>query len=439
MDVSVENTGAIGRKMTVKIPAADFDQNIESRLATLAKTVKLPGFRPGKVPLKVVEARYSEQVLHEAAEELISSSYHDAVVQESVETAGPPSIEPKTMTRGEDLEYVATFEVFPQIPRTDIAGTSIVRKSCQPEEEDVTRTIETLRKRRTIWEAGESAAEEGDRLLIDFKGSVNGEPFEGGEAENYPVILGGSTLLPEFEAQLTDLKTGDQGTVDLTFPEDYPNEELAGQPAKFSVDVREVAKPKLPEIDEDFIKSFGVEEGTDEAFRNQILANLEKECSQKVRSDTHEAVMEALLLGNDFEVPETLIREETERAVTAARGQMQQQGLPADTPVDPEQFRSSAERRVRLGLVMHTIVKQREIKPDDNAVRQRLEDMASSYDDPQQFIKWYSEDRSRLSQVEAAVVEDQVVEALLTDADVTDSEVSFEDLMNPTVPDIAQS
>jgi trigger factor len=439
MDVSVENTGAIGRKMTVKIPAADFDQNIESRLATLAKTVKLPGFRPGKVPLKVVEARYSEQVLHEAAEELISSSYHDAVVQESVETAGPPSIEPKTMTRGEDLEYVATFEVFPQIPRTDIAGTSIVRKSCQPEEEDVTRTIETLRKRRTIWEAGESAAEEGDRLLIDFKGSVNGEPFEGGEAENYPVILGGSTLLPEFEAQLTDLKTGDQGTVDLTFPEDYPNEELAGQPAKFSVDVREVAKPKLPEIDEDFIKSFGVEEGTDEAFRNQILANLEKECSQKVRSDTHEAVMEALLLGNDFEVPETLIREETERAVTAARGQMQQQGLPADTPVDPEQFRSSAERRVRLGLVMHTIVKQREIKPDDNAVRQRLEDMASSYDDPQQFIKWYSEDRSRLSQVEAAVVEDHVVEALLTDANVTDSEVSFEDLMNPTVPDIAQS
>jgi trigger factor len=360
-------------------------------------------------------------------------------VQESVETAGPPSIEPKTMTRGEDLEYVATFEVFPQIPRTDIAGTSIVRKSCQPEEEDVTRTIETLRKRRTIWEAGESAAEEGDRLLIDFKGSVNGEPFEGGEAENYPVILGGSTLLPEFEAQLTDLKTGDQGTVDLTFPEDYPNEELAGQPAKFSVDVREVAKPKLPEIDEDFIKSFGVEEGTDEAFRNQILANLEKECSQKVRSDTHEAVMEALLLGNDFEVPETLIREETERAVTAARGQMQQQGLPADTPVDPEQFRNSAERRVRLGLVMHTIVKQREIKPDDNAVRQRLEDMASSYDDPQQFIKWYSEDRSRLSQVEAAVVEDHVVEALLTDADVTDSKVSFEDLMNPTVPDTAQS
>ena len=439
MDVSVENTGAIGRKMTVKIPAADLDQNIQSRLSTLAKTVKLPGFRPGKVPLKVVEARYSEQVLHEAAEELISSSYHDAVVQESVETAGPPSIEPKTMTRGEDLEYVATFEVFPEIPRTDIAGTSIVRKSCQPEEGDVTRTIETLRKRRTIWEADESAAKEGDRLLIDFKGTVNGEPFEGGEAENYPVILGGSTLLPEFEEQLTDLKTGDQGTVDLTFPEDYPNEELAGQPAKFSVDVREVAKPKLPEIDEDFIKSFGVEEGTDQAFRNQILENLKKECSQKIRSDTHEAVMEALLLGNDFEVPEALIREETELAVMAARAQMQQQGLPADTPVDPEQFRNSAERRVRLGLVMHTIVKQREIKPDDNAVRQRLEDMASSYDDPQQFIKWYSEDRSRLSQVEAAVVEDHVVEALLTDADVTDSEVSFEDLMNPTVPDTMQS
>ena len=438
MDVSVENTGAIGRKMIVKIPAADLDQNIQSRLSTLAKTVKLPGFRPGKVPLKVVEARYSEQVLHEAAEELISSSYQEAVVQESVETAGPPSIEPKTMTRGQDLEYVATFEVFPQIPRTDIAGMSIIRKSCQPGEGDVGRTIETLCKRRTTWEADASAAEEGDRLLIDFKGSVNGEPFEGGEAESYPVILGGSTLLPEFEEQLTDLKTGDQRTVELTFPEDYPNEELAGQPAKFSVDVREIAKPKLPEIDKDFIKSFGVEEGTDAAFRNQILENLEKECSQKIRSDTHEAVMEALLLENDFEVPEALVREETERAVMAARAQMQQQGLPADTPVDPEQFGNAAERRVRLGLVMHAIVKQREIKPDDNAVRQRLEDMASSYDDPQQFIKWYSEDRSRLSQVEAAVVEDHVVEALLTDADVTDTEVSFEDLMNPTVPGTAQ-
>ena len=438
MDVSVENTGAIGRKMIVKIPAADLDQNIQSRLSTLTKTVKLPGFRPGKVPLKVVEARYSEQVLHEAAEELISSSYRDAVVQESVDAAGPPSIEPRTMTRGQDLEYVATFEVFPEIPRTDIAGKPIVRNSCQPGEGDVGRTIETLRKRQTIWEANESAAEEGDRLLIDFKGSVNGEPFEGGEAENYPVILGGSTLLPEFEEQLNGLKTGDQSTVELTFPDDYPNEEIAGQPAKFSIDVREVAKPKLPEIDEDFIKSFGVDEGTDEAFRSQILENLEKECSQKIRSDTHEAVMGALLLENDFEVPEALVREETERSVMAARAQMRQQGLPADTPVDPEQFKNSAERRVRLGLVMHEIVKQREIKPDDNAVRQRLEDMASSYDDPQQFIKWYSEDRGRLSQVEAAVVEDHVVEALLTDADVTDTEVSFEDLMNPTVADTTQ-
>ena len=346
MDVSVENTGAIGRKMIVKIPAADLDQNIQSRLSTLAKTVKLPGFRPGKVPLKVVEARYSEQVLHEAADELISSSYRDAVVQESVDAAGPPSIEPRTMTRGQDLEYVATFEVFPEIPRTDIAGKSIVRNSCQPGEGDVGRTIETLRKRQTIWEANESAAEEGDRLLIDFKGSVNGEPFEGGEAENYPVILGGSTLLPEFEEQLNGLKTGNQSTVELTFPDDYPNEEIAGQPAKFNIDVREVAKPKLPEIDEDFIKSFGVEEGTDKAFRSQILENLEKECSQKIRSDTHEAVMGALLLENDFEVPEALVREETERSVMAARAQMRQQGLPGDRPVDPEQLKNKAERRV---------------------------------------------------------------------------------------------
>ncbi len=431
MDVSVESTGAIERRLTIKVPATELDQNIQSRLARLAKTVKLPGFRPGKVPLKVVEARFSEQVLQEAAEELIGSSYRDAVVQESVEAAGPPAIEPTTMIRGKDLEYVATLEVFPEIPRVDIKGRKIEKKTCKVESADVDRTIETLRKRRTTWEPGETPAAEDDRLLIDFKGTIDDQPFEGSEAENYPVVIGGGTMLKEFEEQLTGTSVGDSVTVNLTFPEDYPKSEIAGKAAQFTVEVREVGKPGLPELDEDFIKSFGVEEGTEPAFRKQILENLERERDQRIRNDIRMAVIEALIEDNEFDLPGSMVEEEVDRAVMASRTQLQQQGLPSDGPVDRDLFQDSALRRVKVGLVMHEIVKQREIKPDEAAVRKRLDEMASGYDDPQQFINWYREDRSRLAQIEAAVVEDQVVEALIEEAQVTETTVSFETFMNP--------
>lgn len=431
MDVSVESTGAIERRLTIKVPATELDQNIQSRLARLAKTIKLPGFRPGKVPLKVVEARFSEQVLQEAAEELIGSSYRDAVVQESVEAAGPPAIEPTTMIRGKDLEYVATLEVFPEIPRLDIKGREIEKKTCKVESADVDRTIETLRKRRTTWEPGETPAAEDDRLLIDFRGTIDDQPFEGSEAENYPVVIGGGTMLKEFEEQLTGTSVGDSVTVNLTFPEDYPKSEIAGKAAQFNVEVREVGKPGLPELDEDFIKSFGVEEGTEPAFRKQILENLERERDQRIRNDIRMAVIEALIEDNEFDLPGSLVEEEIDRAVMASRSQLQQQGLPSDGPVDRELFQDSASRRVKVGLVMHEIVKQREIKPDEVAVRKRLDEMSSGYDDPQQFINWYREDRSRLAQIEAAVVEDQVVEALIEEAQVTETAVSFEAFMDP--------
>ena len=431
MDVSVESTGAIGRRLTIKVPAMELDRNIQSRLARLAKTVKLPGFRPGKVPLKVVEARVSEQVLQEAAEELIGSSYRDAVVQESVEAVGPPAIEPTTMVRGKDLEYVATLEVFPEIPRLDIKGCKIECKTCTVESPDVDRTIETLRKRRTTWEPGEAPATKDDRLLVDFKGTIDDEPFEGSEAENYHVVIGAGSLLKEFEDQLTGTSAGDSVTVNMTFPEDYPKSEIAGKNAQFNVDVREVGKPVLPELDEEFINSFGVKEGTEPAFRKQILENLERERDQRIRNDTRMAVIEALVEDNDFDLPVNLVEEEIDRAVTTYRSQLQQQGLPSDAPVDRDLFQDSSLRRVKIGLIMSEIIKRREITPDETAVRERLEEMAAGYDDPQQFINWYREDRSRLAQIEAAVVEDQVIEALMEEAQVTETTVSFETFMNP--------
>ena len=335
------------------------------------------------------------------------------------------------MIRGKDLEYVATLEVFPEIPRLDIKGREIEKKTCKVESADVDRTIETLRKRRTTWEPGEAPATKDDRLLVDFKGTIDDEPFEGSEAENYPVVIGAGSLLKEFEDQLTGTSAGDSVTVNMTFPEDYPKSEIAGKNAQFNVDVREVGKPVLPELDEEFINSFGVKEGTEPAFRKQILENLERERDQRMRNDTRMAVIEALVEDNEFDLPVSLVDEEIDRAIMASRSQLQQQGLPSDAPVDRDLFQDSSLRRVKIGLIMSEIIKRREIKPDETVVRERLEEMAAGYDDPQQFINWYREDRSRLAQIEAAVVEDQVIEALMEEAQVTETTVSFETFMNP--------
>ena len=268
-------------------------------------------------------------------------------------------------------------------------------------------------------------------MLVDFKGTIDDEPFEGSEAENYPVVIGAGSLLKEFEDQLTGTSAGDSVTVNMTFPEDYPKSEIAGKNAQFNVDVREVGKPVLPELDEEFIKSFGVEEGNESAFRNQILENLERERDQRMRNDTRMAVIEALVEDNEFDLPVSLVDEEIDRAIMASRSQLQQQGLPSDEPVDRGLFQDSALRRVKIGLIMSEIIKRREIKPDETVVRERLEEMAAGYDDPQQFIKWYREDPSRLAQIEAAVVENQVIEALMEEAQVTETTVSFETFMNP--------
>ena len=244
-------------------------------------------------------------------------------------------------------------------------------------------------------------------------------------------MIGAGSLLKEFEDQLTGTSAGDSVTVNMTFPEDYPKSEIAGKNAQFNVDVREVGKPVLPELDEEFIKSFGVEEGDEPAFRNQILENLERERDQRMRNDTRMAVIEALVEDNEFDLPVSLVDEEIDRAIMASRSQLQQQGLPSDAPVDRGLFQDSALRRVKIGLIMSEIIKRREIKPDETVVRERLEEMAAGYDDPQQFIKWYREDPSRLAQIEAAVVEDQVIEALMEVAQVTETTVSFETFMNP--------
>ena len=431
MDVSIENTGAIGRRMTVKVPAEKLAGAVTTRLKRLARTAKIAGFRPGKVPMKVIESRFADQALAEAADELISSNYFAAISDQSLEPAGPPAIEPKSLTRGEDLEFVANFEIFPEVSKTELTGMSIERQNCEVGDDDIDRTIDTLRSQRTNFTTAEKNAEMGDQVTVDFKGRVDGEIFQGGEANDYAIVLGKGALLKEFEDGLMGASAGDDLTIKLTFPEDYPGIEVAGKDAEFEVKLKEVGVPEMPEVDDEFIKTFGIEDGSVESFRKEIQTSLERERDQRSRAKIRQSVLEALMKDNEFEAPSALVDEEINRSIAAVRQQLQQQGLPHDAPIDRANYLDEAYRRVRLGLAMHGVVKRLEIKPDPDLVRERITEMGSSYSDPDQFLKWYYEDKSRLAQIESVVVEEQAIDALLQEASVSDTSVGFEEFMRP--------
>jgi len=434
MNVSVESPGPILRRMTITVPAGELDQRIETRILRLAKTAKLPGFRPGKIPRKVVESRFSSQVLQEAVEELIDLSYRDALQEKSIVPVGMPSIEAKKMTRGEDLEYVATVEVFPTIGKLNIRGQKIEKPIFSVEEGDIDRTIETLRIQHTEWEAKEIPSQSGDRLMINYLGTIEGEPFEGGESKDHSVILGQGGLLPEFETELNGQLPGAELSISTEFPADYPVKAVAGKEAFFSVQVKEVAKPRLPDVNEEFIQKFGLSEGTEDAFRSQIRENLAQEADSRVKAQLKGSVFDALLDDNEFELPKVLVEEEINRAVETIRVQTEQQGLPSDRPIDREHYREVAERRVRLALVVREAVRERDIKADDFAVRPRIEKLAQSYDDPKQVIDWYYADAARLGQFKGVVVEELLVEQLLEEAKVVEKEMTLQEFMNPVSP-----
>lgn len=430
MDVSIESPGSIIRRMTIVIPSGDLDQIIDKKLLQLTKTAKLPGFRPGKIPRKVVESRFSGQVLQEAAEQLIDSSYRDALMERSIVPVGPPSIEAKKMARGEDLEYIATFEVFPEIEKSNIQDQEIEKLICSVEDSDIDRTVQTLLRQHTEWEAEPNPSDVGDRLLIDYVGRIEGEQFDGGEATDYSLILGQSGLLPEFENGLKDQRSGQELTISARFPENYPAKAVAGKNADFTVTIKEVAKPQIPELNEDFIKKFGISEGTEDEFRLQIRKNLEQEAENRVKTMLRESVFNALSHENQFDVPKALVEEEINRGISAVQGQLQQRGLPADESVDREIYRPEAERRVSLALVIREAIRSHDIQPDGSLVRSRIEELAQRYDDPQQVIDWHYADPAHLRQFEGVVAEEQLVEKLLLEAKVVDKAVTFQELMN---------
>lgn len=396
----------------------------------MAKNARLPGFRPGKAPLKVVESRYGADILNEVAGSLIESTLREALTQEKLIPAGGPDVEPKKLGRGEDLEYVASFEVFPEINRLDISGIEIERPKYGVEPTDIEATIETMRKQRIVWRPVDRTAEEKDQVLIDFVGTIEGEEFPGNKAENFATVLGEKTLLDDFEVGLKGCKKGDRISLEVNFPDDYHGREVAGKKASFDVTVREVNESVLPEVDSEFAKSFGIEDGDLEKMRDEVSNNVTREMGDRVRRLLRERVLNALMEVNDIQLPVKLVESEIDHLIESNKAMLQGQGIAVRNIVpDRSRFKDDAERRVALGLIMQAIVQKNDIKPDADRVRQRVESLASEYEDSEAFVQWYYSDRKRLAQLESMILEEQVIDQMLETADVKDKPVTFNDLM----------
>lgn len=431
MRVNVENTGPIGRRMSVAVPAEEVEKEVVQRLSELARKVRLPGFRPGKAPRRVVESRFGGQVLQEVAGDLINESFRRALGEQGLNPAGGPSIEDVKAARGEDLEYVASFDVFPEISNPSISGRAVNRPKVEITESDIDRTIEKIRKGRAEYQPASEAAKEGDRVTIDYHGSMDGEPFDGGHGHDFAVVIGSGNLLKGFEDQLLGRRPGESHEFDLDFPAEYPNHELAGKRAHFQITVKSVEQPVLPEVNEQFIRSFGVEDGTVDSLRAEVRQNLGRELADRMRSHVRGQVLEALWEGNAIPLPQRLVEDEITRMVEAFQaGSRRGRRVPAPEMVDHGVFEPEARRRVALALLARKVVEDNKIEPEAAAVRSRIEEMAAGYEQPEQFVQWYYSDRARLSQVESMVVEDRVVEALLADADVQEPEKTLEEFMN---------
>ncbi|TDQ39573.1 trigger factor [Thiopseudomonas denitrificans] len=432
MQVSVESTSALERRMTVGVPAERIEAEVTKRLQRTARQAKVPGFRPGKVPMNIIRQRYEADARQDVLGDVIQNTFYEAVIAEKLNPAGQPAIEPKVFEKDKDLEYTATFEVYPEFEVKGLENIEIERLQAEVADSDIDNMLDILRKQNTRYVAVERAAAKDDQVNIDFVGRIDGEVFAGGSAEGVPVVLGSGNMIPGFEEALEGAVAGEERVITPTFPENYQNEELAGKEAEFTVKVNAVEEPALPELDEQFFTLFGMSEGGLEGFRGEVGKNMQRELKQALTNKLKIQVMDGLLAQNAIDVPKALVDSENYRlrvqAVQQFGGQMKAEQLPA------EMFEAQARRRVSLGLLVAQIVKQFDIKVDEDRVRSTIEDMASAYQEPQQVIDWYYKNEQQLEDVRALVLEEQVVETVLEKARVTDKNVPYEDAVKPEAP-----
>ena len=415
--------------MTIAVPAERVETEVNKRLQQTARRAKVPGFRPGKVPMSVIRQRYEDAARQEAFGDLVQASFYEAVVEQKLNPAGAPAVEPKSFEKGKDLEYVAIFEVFPEFTVAGFDSIAVERLSAEVADADLDNMLEVLRKQNVRFEATDRAAQNEDQLNIDFVGKVDGEVFAGGSAKGTQLVLGSGRMIPGFEEGLVGAKAGEERVLNLTFPEDYQNLDLAGKAAEFTVTVNSVSEPKLPELTEEFFAQFGIKEATLEGFRTEVRKNMERELRQAIKTKIKNQVMDGLLAANPIEVPKALLENEVNRlrvqAVQQFGGNIKPEQLPA------ELFEEQAKRRVVLGLIVAEVVKQNELKPDEDRVREMIQEMASAYQEPEQVVAWYYKNDQQLNEVRSVVLEEQVVDTVLQKATVTDKSVSYEEAVKP--------
>jgi trigger factor len=441
MSTAVETLSKLERRITLTLPREEIQAEVEKRLKVRARTAKAPGFRPGKVPMKMVAAQFGYQVETEVLNDQIGRAFNDVAVKNDLRVAGFPKVEPKEGAAEGALEFDATFEVYPEIVVGELSGAEVEKTTAAVAEAEVDKTIDILRKQRVHFHVkgeqgahgdggADQTAQNGDRVTVDFVGKIDGVEFAGGKADNYPYVLGEGRMLAEFEAATIGLKVGEAKTFPLSFPADYHGKDVAGKTAEFTITLKQVEWAHLPEVDAEFAKTLGIEDGDLAKMREDIKKNLEREVNARAKAKTKDSVMDALIKVSDLEVPKALIEQDVERLSEMARQDMAQRGMDVKSmPLPKELFTAQAERRVRLGLILSDLVKANKLEATEEQVKAQIEEFAQSYEDPQQVLKFYFSDRSRLAEVEALVLEDNVVNFVLGKSKVTEKSVSFDELM----------
>ena len=433
MQVSVEAIGNLERHLKVSLPVERIDDEFNQRVNELKQQMRVPGFRPGKVPVSVITSRYGNSVRAEVVEKLIRISLQEAFTSQNIQPAGVPHLKDIQAEAGKPLEYVAVFEVYPDIKLADLTTYTVEKPATSVTEADIDSMLAKLQKQHVSWSQVERKAKDGDRVIIDFVGTMDGVEFQGGSAKDVPVVLGSKSMIDGFEQGLIDAKAATEISLDLQFPEDYHHAEFAGKPAHFKVVVKEVQAEQLPELDDKFAELFDIKEGGLTELRQEIKQNMQRELDFAQKAYVKNQVLEKLLEANEVEVPKSLLQEEAKRLQNELAQELQRRTGAKKLPELPlDNFNEQAQKRVKLGLLLAEAIKQYELKADAKLVRERIEQLASVYEQPEHMINWYYSDPERLSAIEAAVIEDQVIDKLLEQCKIQEKPMSYEDVVNPS-------
>ncbi len=433
MAVTVETLEKLERRITLTLAADTINNEVQSRLKRLSRTVKADGFRPGKVPMSVVAQRYGYSVQYEVMNDKVGQAFQEAATEAKVRVAGAPRITEKDGAPEGQITFDATFEVYPEVKIGDLATAEIEKITTEVSEAAIDKTIDILRKQRRTFAQRPAAegAQEGDRITIDFEGKIDGVPFEGGRAENFQFMIGEGQMLETFDKAVRGMKAGESKTFPLAFPADYHGKDVAGKEADFLVTVKKIEAQNLPEVNEAFAKSLGIKDGTVEGLRADVKKNLEREVKFRVLARNKGAVMDALVKVSELDVPNALVQQETERMIGDARADLKKRGIKdaENAPIPAEIFQPQAEKRVRLGLVVAELVRSNNLNAKPEQLQAHIEEMAQSYEKPAEVVRWYLGDRQRMAEVEAVVIENNVADFVLGRAKVTEKAVPFDELM----------